>query len=148
MIKKFFKKIFGIRDNEISFRQSYDLTELAVITFYQGETRLNLLFDSGSNLNIIDKGILPKLEYELTEDKIDMQGLEGVTREQQDECVIKITHKDVTYECPFTISDLANPFSSIKKESGVTLHGIIGTVFFNKYKYVLDFDKLVAYSKL
>ena len=45
------------------------------------------------------------------------------------------------------ISDLDKPFNNIKKESGVTIHGILGNNFFKKYKYVLDFDKLIAYSK-
>lgn len=148
MIKKIFKKILGIKDNEISFKQSFDLTEFAIITFYQGETKLNLLFDSGSNFNILDKSMLPKLKYEATGDKVDMQGIEGTLREEQEEYLIEITHKDVVYKCPFTISDMSAPFSNIKRESGVTLHGIVGTEFFNKYKYVLDFDKLIAYSKL
>ena len=38
-------------------------------------------------------------------------------------------------------------FTSIKNETGVTLHGLIGNSFMQKYKYVLDFDEMVAYSK-
>jgi hypothetical protein len=38
-------------------------------------------------------------------------------------------------------------FGHMKQDTGVTLHGIIGSKFFNKFKYVLDFDELIAYSK-
>ena len=36
--------------------------------------------------------------------------------------------------------------STMKKEYGVTIHGLLGTGFFQKYKYVLDFNEMVAYS--
>ena len=146
MIWKFIKGLFGKYD-EISFRQGFDLTKLAIATFYQGEEKLNLLLDTGSNTNIINKKVLERLKYELSGDKVELQGIEG-QQKSENECIIELIHKDVLYRCPFTISDLSKPFSNIKKESGVTLHGIIGTEFFNKYKYVLDFEKLVAYSKI
>ena len=37
--------------------------------------------------------------------------------------------------------------SAIKNATGVTIHGVIGNKFMQKYKYILDFDKMIAYSK-
>ena len=54
---------------------------------------------------------------------------------------------DNDYTCEYVIADMSAPFNDIKRETGVTLHGIIGTKFFAKYNYVIDFEKLVAYSK-
>ena len=42
---------------------------------------------------------------------------------------------------------MSDAFGHIKKDTGVTVHGIIGSLFFNEFKYVLDFDELIAYSK-
>ena len=42
---------------------------------------------------------------------------------------------------------MQNTIDQVKAESGVNMVGIIGNEFFRKYKYVLDFDELVAYSK-
>ena len=39
------------------------------------------------------------------------------------------------------------PFSNMKKDHGVNLNGLIGSKFFNEYKYVLDFKDLKAYCK-
>ena len=44
-------------------------------------------------------------------------------------------------------TDMSSSFDVIKRSTGVNIHGILGTAFFNKYKYILDFDKLIAYSK-
>ena len=45
------------------------------------------------------------------------------------------------------MQDMTAAFGSIKKETGVTIHGILGAKFFNEFKYVLDFKELIAYSK-
>lgn len=147
MIRKFIKRLFGKKYEEISFRQSYDLTELAIITFYQGDNKINLILDSGSSDNIIDKSALAKLEYEKVDKEGEIIGLTG-NISKTEVCNLKVTYKNTEYEYPYMVADLREPFERLKKTHGVTLHGIIGTNFFNKYKYVLDFEKLVAYSKI
>ena len=44
--------IAGVRkkSSEISFREAMDLAELPVITFYNGDKKINFLLDTGSNI--------------------------------------------------------------------------------------------------
>ena len=42
---------------------------------------------------------------------------------------------------------MSEAFKKIKDGNGATIHGLIGNSFMQKYKYVLDFDEMVAYSK-
>ena len=58
-----------------------------------------------------------------------------------------MSYKDKDYEYPYVMQDMKAAFGSIKKETGVTIHGILGAKFFNEFKYVLDFKELIAYSK-
>lgn len=145
MIKKIFKKIFKSPEY-ISFKQGLDLTELPVITLAQGNKKFNFLLDTGSNDSIIDKNILEQIEHEPLEEKSNLFGLEGKKREVG-MCNITLWYKDTSYAFAYVIHDMKEPFDNIKKETGVTLHGLIGSKFFNEYKYVLDFAELVAYSK-
>ena len=145
MIREIFNKLFGKRE-EISFRQSFDLTELAVVTFYQGETKVNLLLDTGSNNNVIDKTSLEALYYEEEGMTSELAGLEGNAQTCK-VCNITLHYKDKEYTYPYVVADMSKIFADIKKTTGVTVHGVMGSKFFHKYKYVLDFDKLVAYSK-
>ena len=145
MIKKLFKKIFKSPDY-ISFKQGMDLTELPVITLYQKDKRFNFLLDTGSNDSIIDENILEQVEHELIDTKSNLFGLEGKKREVS-MCNITMWYKDTPYAFTYVIHNMKEPFDNIKKETGVTLHGLIGSKFFNEYKYVLDFAELVAYSK-
>lgn len=146
MIRKWINRILG-RYDKISFKEVYDLTELAVVTFQQGDTKINLILDTGSSDNVIDKRALEKLEYEEVEGKAEVIGLTGDISEAK-VCSLKTKYKDKDYEYFYVVADLEKPFTRLKKTHGVTLHGIIGTKFFEKYKYILDFEKLVAYSKM
>ena len=57
-----------------------------------------------------------------------------------------IVYKDKEYQEDFQVIDLSKAFGVIKSESGVNLHGILGNSFFQKYKYVINFDELIVYS--
>lgn len=150
MIKKLFNKIFNNNSNKdnnvISFKQGMDLTDLPVITLYQGSKRFNLLLDTGSSDNIIDSNIIDGVKHEPIDAKSNLFGLEG-KKVTVPMCKITLSYMDNDYEYEYLITDMKEAFTHIKQSTGVSLHGIIGSKFFNTYKYVLDFDKLIAYSK-
>ena len=60
---------------------------------------------------------------------------------------ICIQRDNIIYNEEFQVVDMTSSFNNIKNDYGVNLHGILSSTFFEKYKYVLDFDKLIAYSK-
>lgn len=140
--------IFKRKDNKdvISFGPGFALTELPIISLYQGENHFNFLLDTGSNDSIIDSNILDKLEYDMSDKQNSLFGMEG-NKEIVRICNITLSYNGVDFPYEYNIRDMSAAFGSIKTESGVTLHGIIGSKFFNKYKYVLDFDSLIAYAK-
>lgn len=146
MIKKIIHKFLNIHPNAMSFKESLDLAEMPVVTFYQGDKKINFLLDTGSNNCIIDSSFLKKIEHTMLEGSSNIQGLEGNPQEAQI-CSIEITYKNNTYEYPYVIQDMSAVFNSIKRETGVTVNGILGSAFFNKYNYILDFNELIAYRK-
>jgi len=146
MIKKTLYKLLDIHPNAMSFQSSMDLTELPIVTFYQGNKKINFLLDTGATCCTIDETYLKELKYTMLDMETNQYGIDGqkVTCKT---CNIDITYKDKGYHCPCIIRDLSDIIKSIKQESGITLHGIIGTNFFSSFDYVLDFEKYIAYSK-
>lgn len=132
--------------NIISFKPGFALTELPVISLYQGDNAFNFLLDTGSNDSIIDSNILGRMEHTVSDKTSNLYGMEGNAQTVQ-RCNITVSYEGTDYPYEYLICDMKQAFSRIKAESGVTLHGIIGSKFFNEYKYVLDFDSLIAYSK-
>lgn len=130
---------------KISFRESMDLVDLPVITFMVGDKKFNFLLDTGANYCIIDSNILNVIEHEPLEMEGTVYGVGGQEIEVE-YANIALRYKGVNYSDNFQVVDLSSTFGMLKEDKGVTLHGVLGNSFFQKYKYVIDFDELVAYS--
>lgn len=144
--------INGIEDysknkEAMSFREAMDLVELPVVTFHQGKERFNFLLDTGSNHSHISKQAAHRLSGELL---TGTESVNGVGGEVAINNAINTTlqYKNNSYNVTLLIGEhLDATFATIKESSGVIVHGILGSVFFNEHKYVLDFESLIAYSK-
>ena len=132
------------RDSLISFKESMDLTELPVVTFYNGNTKLNFLLDTGSNYSYINSSIIPLLDIKEINEESTIIGIEGnaVTTNM---CSMNIYYKKQSFDLEFCVMNLDAAFDRIKQNDGVQIHGILGSKFFEKYKYILDFNRLIAY---
>ena len=133
------------REN-MSFREAMDLVELPIITFYNKDTKLNFLLDTGSDLSYINKSVLFSLEYKKIDESKNIISVGG-NSQSLGCCDMTVTYKTQKFINRFYISDLDEAFGAIKAETGVQIHGILGSKFFTKYRYILDFESLIAYSK-
>ena len=134
-------------NSQMSFRESMDLTDLPVVTFYQGNKKVNFLLDTGSNDSIINEEAVKKLklEHEKLDVVSEIYGIGGKTFAPHAKIAFK--YKDLTFKYNFQVVDLSPTFNTIKEQTGVVIHGILGSCVFREYKYILDFNNLVAYSK-
>lgn len=130
----------------MSFKEAMDLVELPIITFYNGGNKFNFLLDTGANMSVIDSNVLDNFPHEDTKDGGIVWGMEG-NKINVNYVKASLEYKGASYEDTFQVVDMGASFKAIKEESGVTLSGILGSSFFKKYQYVLDFNELIAYSK-
>lgn len=135
-----------LRKYSLSFKDSMDLVELPVVTFYHGKKKLNMLLDTGSSESIINLPELDRLIYTELDCQRPLMGMEGNICMNKTITTI-ISYSGLKFNHPFIAADMSEAFNKIKKETGVTIHGILGSDFFARYKYVLDFDNLVFYKK-
>lgn len=131
----------------ISFKESMDLVELPIITFINGDKKFNFLFDTGASLSSINQECLNTFEHKETSQYGSVYGVDG-NRQSLTYVDGNLNYRGRIYEERFQVVDLSQAFNNIKQDYGVTLHGILGNSFFQKYKYVLDFSELVAYSMI
>ena len=130
----------------MSFKESMNLTELPVITFYNNGNKLNFLLDTGSNMCVINSKSLDSLEYTKLNKGGSIHGMEGNVIKVE-YISMNFTYNNKLYTSTFQIVNMQEAFDRVKQESGVTIHGILGSRFFEEYKYVLDFKELIAYTK-
>lgn len=139
-------KIKNKKHNVISFKESMTLIDLPVATFYNHGVKLNFLLDTGSTLCHINSSIICDLDHELTGGCSSFIGFNGAA----DTCFIckmTVTNGKKEFEHEFTVTNLDNSFNAIERESGLKIHGVLGSRFFEKYKYILDLEELIAYTK-
>lgn len=132
-------------NNTISFRETIDLTGLPIITFKNNGQKVNFILDTGSNSSVINQRVLSSLKYEKTNKKTSLYGSDG-NKEIKEFINMSIEHGDNSYSEEFLVTNLDEAFDNMKRDYGVNLAGILGNSFFQKYKYIFDFDKLVAYT--
>lgn len=130
----------------MSFMESMDLVNLPVITFCNEGKKFNFLLDTGASLSMVDSNILDKLSYKNLDYSGSVFGIEG-KKVEVPYISLSLEYKGVHYDEEFQVLDMSSAFNQVKAESGVTLSGILSSNFFKKYQYVLDFEKLIAYSK-
>ena len=128
-----------------SFRETMDLCELPIVTFMNNGKKLNFLLDTGASKSVIHSGALEGLTYKSINKSGDVYGMDG-KRKDVSFINMSIEYRGKDYNEEFQSIDMSVPFSNLKADFGVNLHGILSSTFFQKYKYVLNFDELVAYS--
>lgn len=143
---KILKDLLAKDKDSMSFQAAMALCRLPVVTFFQGDKSFNFLLDTGSTNCIIDSNIIAQIEHKTINKTSNMFGLEGKPKEVG-MCAITLYYNQNPFPFEYVMQDMSGAFGIIKQETGVSLHGIIGTPFFDKYKYVLDFAELIAYSK-
>lgn len=129
---------------KISFKEGLDLTEVPIVTFNCGNEKLHFLLDTGSNVSFLNKEVLKKIPHKkanIVSQTVGMEGKEVHTEHYR----VTIGYKDQTFEEIFGVLDLSEAFKAVTGNSGIKVHGILGSKFFEKYKYILDFNELIAY---
>ena len=141
------RKRHKIEKKNMSFIESLNLTGLPIVSFLNNDQIVNLVLDTGSNTNLIDEQVLSTLSYKKSELKNTVIGIAGES-EESNYILIPLSYKNKTFDTVCIATNMSATISAFKEEYGVTIHGVLGTNFFTKYKYILDFNEMVAYSKL
>ena len=130
----------------MSFKEVFDLVGFPIITFMNNGKKYHFLFDTGSNNNVINSSLIKELKCEKASTSGFLSGLDGISHEVE-HYNITFSYKNQEYPFVYIAKDLDETFRLFKKDFGVQLSGMIGTGFFAKYQYVIDFKDFIAYSK-
>lgn len=135
------------RKHYMSFLEGLDLTGFPIVTMSNNGTKMNFVLDTGSVHSLINKDIIENLIYKETSYVVTISGIDDKHREDEPAITMELSYKDKTVRGMFVMTDLSSIFNSVKKETGVQLHGLLGSDFFKQNKYIIDFNEMIAYSK-
>jgi hypothetical protein len=148
-IVNIFMKDREVPQESISVKK-YMPGDLPVITLTNNGVALNFLIDTGSNISHICPSVTSLIELQYTKSDVNKE-IAGLGALNQGGAVCFAKFKDVLsreYEIELSISkELEETTKYIKKNTGVEIHGLLGTDFLQNYKYVIDFKTLEVYVK-
>lgn len=131
----------------MSFMEGLDLTGFPIVTMMNNGMKLNFVLDTGSVHSLINQSVISDLDYKNTSYVVTISGIDNASREDEKTVRMKLLYKDKVTEGMFVVTDLSGVFDTVKKETGVQLHGLLGSEFFKENKYIIDYKEMVAYSK-
>lgn len=143
------KNSYDNNNDIISFKKAYNSTHVPYIhlTAIEGvslETPLAVLVDTGTNGNFFNEEILAKFkpsyknDIEYSDDVLSITG-----RAMLNQAVtFKFGIKDKTYEENFVLTKDTETYQLLTREYGIPVVGIIGSEFFKKYKFDINFNNL------
>ena len=130
--------------------KKYMKGDLPVITLTNNGIAFNFLIDTGSNISHICSSAAALIEHQhiSKDNEVKVAGLGSIN---QGITICSATFKDTLskeYEINLSISeDLENTAKYIKEVTDIEIHGLLGTDFLQKYKYVIDFKALEIYTR-
>lgn len=123
----------------------------AILTFTINRKKYNFLLDTGSAVNMIDSSALKRIVdsgYELLppEESYFISGIGGES-EKTESYSLGIRYGRTAYRDSFVVKNLSAIFGTIYDQTGYSIDGLLGMPFFNKNKWIFDFEQNVVWIK-
>lgn len=129
---------------EVSFKKHFKKVKVPLIKMkIAGELRY-FVVDSGADNSVLSKTFYDSVDPKnFTDVNYSMKIItpNGETEERPFVEADLSFKKDVFEDIPFLVSDLTSVENHIKSISNIVIAGILGSSFFNKYKWAIDFDE-------
>lgn len=136
---------------KVSFKKHFSKINVPLIKMKINGKLRYFLVDTGSEMNILGSEIfktLPKESYsKVMGQSVSVTGFTGKT-EEKPVILTNLSFKNDKYEdISFIISDITCIFNYIKDNSKIEIAGILGSCFFNKYRWSIDFNERCIWIK-
>lgn len=119
--------------------------QLPVVSVYNNNKTFNFILDTGSVFSVINKDEVPNLDYSLLDSNGGAYGIDGNKIETKFIRAI-FTTDTIGFIEDFQVFDIPG-LRNIEKESGIKVVGLLGSAFFQRYRFQIDFDRMIAISK-
>ena len=117
-------------------------TKLPIILVEIEDKYLCFILDTGSTCSLIDSSVVEYFK-DIVEPVGDycISGIEG-TKHKVDMITLPFNFGGQVYKPRFCVRPLLDAFKSIEDESGIQVHGLLGTDFLLENQWIVDFRTL------
>lgn len=120
---------------------------LPIIPIKVKEKYLCFIIDTGSTCSLIDSNVIEYFKDIITPvGDYNICGIDG-TKHKVNVVTLPFSFEGLTYSPKFCVKPLLDASKDIETESGIQIHGLLGTDFLLENKWIIDFNKLEITSK-
>lgn len=134
--------------HKISFERTLRLFGIPVITLKNGNNEYNFILDTGATTSLINDSILDNLTNKMLIDGEDIiSGLDISVGYKASRYSIEFQIANDKFKHQFCAMNLNDTFNDLAQETGIIVHGLLGSDFLNDKKYILDYNEHLLYHK-
>ena len=125
-----------------SLSHGLQLTNLPLIVVKIANKNLCFILDTGSTCSLIDSNVVEYFK-DIAESIGDyyISGIDG-SRHKVDVIILPFNFEGYTYKPKLCVQPLSDAFKEIEEDSGIQVHGLLGTDFLIENKWIIDFNKI------
>lgn len=117
-------------------------TKPPIIPVEIGSKYLCFIIDTGSTCSLIDSNVVEYFKDIVTPvDDYYISGIDGI-KQKVDVVILPFSFEERLYKPKFCVKPLFEAFKDIEVESGIQVHGLLGTDFLLENKWIVDFNEL------
>lgn len=116
-------------------------TKLPIIVVEIEDKHLCFILDTGSTCCLIDSNVVEYFKDIIAPiGDYCISGMDG-TKHKVDVVILPFNFEGYTYKPKFCVQQLSDAFKEIEEDSGIQVHGLLGTDFLIENKWIIDFNK-------
>lgn len=121
---------------------------LPLILTTDNPKNLCFLIDTGSTNNVIFDFVYQHFKQLFTE-TTESQNIMGIDGSLKPSFIVNadLQFDDLRYKAPFVVLEANDAITQVQAETSIQIHGILGIPFLIDNKCMIDFDKLIIFSR-
>lgn len=141
-------KFVKLHNNKLEFKNDFQNHNLPIVKLKFGDTKYNFLIDTGADVNLVNKSLFDILNVnnDITSKERGLV-ITASGEEKSTEAILDFKYGNTKFQERMVIMDLDSAFAAILEDNKIQLHGVLGSTFFNKHKWAIDFDNMIVWTK-
>lgn len=132
----------------ISFESTLRLVGIPIITLENNNKQYNFILDTGATTSLVNSSIINELQNKEVVDGEDLvSGLNPDINYKASRYIIEFNILNDKFKHQFSVFNLNDTFMDLAQETGIMVHGLLGSDFFRDKKYILDYNEHLLYHK-
>lgn len=133
---------------KISFKSTLRLVGIPIVTLENNNKQYNFILDTGATTSLINNSVLNELTNKSTVDGEDLiSGLDPSVGYKASRFNIEFKIVNEKFKHQFSALNLNDTFGDLQQDTGIIVHGLLGSDFFKDKKYILDYNEHLLYHK-